>query len=82
MFLIDDLVLSPAKGLLAICRRVRQTAREEYEKQQRALVADLAQLHRRIETNGIEQNEFDSREAELLEKLETIQQMLEKLQDE
>jgi len=75
-------VLSPAKGLLAICRRVRQTAREEYEKQQRALVADLAQLHRRIETNGIEQNEFDSREAELLEKLETIQQMLEKLQDE
>lgn len=82
MFLVDDLLLSPAKGLLAICRRVRQTARQEFEQQQRRIVSNLSELHRLAETNQIGQDDFNIRETEMLEHLEKIQEMLSALEEE
>jgi hypothetical protein len=82
MFLVDDLLLSPAKGLLAICRRVRQTARQEFEQQQRRIVTNLSELHRLADTNQIGQADFTLRETDLLERLEKIQEMLSTLEEE
>jgi hypothetical protein len=82
MFLIDDLMLTPAKGLLAICRRVQQTAREQFEKQQQTIVADLSELHRLADSEQIAQDQFNARESDLLDRLEKIQNMLDKLKDE
>ncbi len=81
MFLVDDLLLSPVKGLMAIGRRVRQAARQEFEQQQRTIVTNLSELHHLAETNQIGQNDFDVRETDLLERLEKIQEMLDSMEE-
>jgi hypothetical protein len=74
MFFVDDLLLSPVKGLAAICRHIRDAAQEDFEKEEKAIVDQLTDLHRMLEGSQISEAEFDDREARLLDKLETLQQ--------
>ena len=76
MFLIDDILLSPMKGLVAICRNIRETAQQELEDQERAIVAELSELHRLLESGQIGDEEFDGRETDLLDRLEQVQKIL------
>ncbi len=45
MFLLDDLLLAPIKGLAAVCQKVHEAAEEDLEAQEKAVLADLAELH-------------------------------------
>ena len=71
MFLVDDILLAPFKGLAAVCRQVRDAARQELEGQKKDVMATLAELHKRLESGQIDERQFDVQEARLLEQLES-----------
>jgi hypothetical protein len=76
MFLLDDILLSPVRGLAAVCRKVQEAAQQDLENQEKTAMSALGELHRRLEMGQIDENEFDSEEARLLARLETLAQTL------
>ena len=76
MFLVDDILFAPLKGFAAVCRHVQDAARQELDGQRKDVLAALAELHQRLESNRIDEKEFDIQEARLLEQLEGIERTL------
>lgn len=72
MFIIDDLLISPFKGLLWVMRKVHQAAKEEIDSQGDRARAELSDLYMQLDTGRITEEEFDARERELLDKLDKI----------
>jgi len=70
MFLLDDLLFSPVKGLMAIGRHIQETAQQAVEDQEKAIVAELTELYRLLESGQIGDDEFNARESDLLDRLE------------
>jgi hypothetical protein len=76
MFLLDDILLSPLKGLTAVCRKVEEAARQELENREKGAMSALGELHRRLEMGQIDEKDFDAQEARLLEQMEDIAKVL------
>jgi hypothetical protein len=76
MFLLDDILLSPIKGLAAVCRKVEAAARQDLENQEKGAMSALGELHRRLEMGQIDENEFDAQETQLLERIESLSKTL------
>ena len=72
MFLLDDILLSPIKGLSVICRKVHDAAQEDLDQQEKAVLAQLAELYQQFESAGIEDAAFNASETALLDRLETL----------
>jgi hypothetical protein len=73
MFLLDDILLSPLKGLAMICRKVHEAAQEDLEKQEKEALAALAELHHLMDAGRIGDADFNVRESDLLDRLEACQ---------
>ena len=78
MFLLDDILLAPMKGLAAVCRKVEEAARQDLENQGKGAMSALGELHRRLETGQIDEKDFDLEETRLLEKIEGLAKILHK----
>jgi hypothetical protein len=76
MFLLDDILLAPVKGLHLICRNVEEAARQDLENQEKGAMCALGELHRRLESGQIDEKDFDLEEARLLDQIEAIQKVL------
>jgi hypothetical protein len=76
MFILDDILLSPMRGLTALCRKVEEAARQELENREKATMSALGELHRRLENGQISEAEFDVEETQLLEQLEQLARSL------
>ena len=76
MFLLDDILLSPIKGLAAVCRKVEEAARQELEDQEKGAISALGELHRRLEMGQIDEKDFDLEETRLLEQIEGVAKVL------
>lgn len=76
MFIIDDILLAPVKGLAAICRKVHEQAEQEQENEEKAILASLAELHQLLEAGQISEQEFSPRESALLDQLEERQNVI------
>jgi hypothetical protein len=74
MFLLDDILLAPIKGLAMICRKVHETAQEDLEKQEKDILAALAELHQLMDMGQIGDEDFNVRESDLLDRLEACQE--------
>lgn len=72
MLLIDDLLAAPFRGLMFVLREVAKAAEEEQAGQERATMAELAALHRELESGALTEDAFDAREATLLERLDRM----------
>ena len=70
MFFLDDLLLAPIKGLAAVCQKVHQAAEEDLEAQEKAVLADLAELHHLLAVNQISDEDFNTREVGVLDRLD------------
>ncbi len=70
MFYLDDLVMSPFKGFLFIAKEVAKAVEQEKENVRANNMAELSALHARLEAGEITEDEFDEREAELLDLLD------------
>ncbi|MBI5419297.1 MAG: gas vesicle protein GvpG [Deltaproteobacteria bacterium] len=77
MFLVDDILLSPLRGFYWIVREVHKAAEEELANESEVIKADLSELHRMLEAGRITGQEFDAREKELLDRLDTISERAE-----
>jgi hypothetical protein len=76
MFLLDDILLSPIKGIVSVCRKVEEAARQDLENQEKGTMSSLSELHRRLETGEIDEQQFDLEETELLERMESLARTL------
>ena len=70
MFLLDDILLAPFKGLAAVCQKIREAADEELDSQEKEILASLTELHQCLESGKIGDQEFDVRETVLLDRLD------------
>lgn len=74
MLLIDDVLLSPAKGLLFVLRELGKRAREELLDDD-AVKQELRETYMLLETGRITEQEFEQREGKLARRLEAIERM-------
>jgi hypothetical protein len=73
MFLVDDILLSPAKGLLWVFREIHDAAQQELAGESETITAALSELYMRLETGQISEAGFDAQEKVLLDRLDRLQ---------
>lgn len=73
MFLIDDILLSPLKGALWVFREVHKAAQEALADEAETLTAELSELYMMLDSGRITEEEFETREKELLDRLDRLQ---------
>ncbi len=74
MFIIDDLLASPGRGLMFVLRKINEAVQQEREAQQKAAMAELTALHRELDEGKITEGAFDAREQVLLGRLDELQE--------
>lgn len=74
MFVIDDLFMSPFKGLLFIAKEVAKAVEQEKENNRARLMTRLTELHKSLEDGQITEDQFDETESDLLDQLEMMDQ--------
>ena len=72
MFVVDDLLMAPARGLLWIFQEIHRAAQEEQVTDAESITAELSTLYMRLETGKLTEEEFDAEEKLLLERLDRI----------
>ena len=60
MFLLDDLLLSPVKGVIWIFREIHDAAQQELAGESEAITVALSELYMKLETGQISEAEFDA----------------------
>lgn len=73
MFFVDDVLMSPFKGFMFLAREVANAVDKEKENQKLNLMTDLTALHKMLESGEISDDDFDDREAEILDLLERFE---------
>ncbi len=73
MFLIDDLLMSPVKGVLWVFKEIHDAADQELAGEADAITAALSELYMKLDTGQITEAEFDSQEKVLLDRLDRLQ---------
>jgi hypothetical protein len=76
VFLLDDLLLAPMRGLASVCRKVEEAARTEFETREQDAMHALSELHRRFELGQMREEEFDAEETRVLDQIEALQKVL------
>ena len=74
MLLIDDILCFPVKGLFWVFDEILNAAEEELKGDASAKTGQLQQLYVMLESGSITEAEFDAREAELLDRLDALQE--------
>lgn len=74
MFILDDILLSPVRGILWVFNELYNAARLEVENEAEAITAELSELYMLLETGKITEAEFDAREKELLDRMDEIEE--------
>jgi Gas vesicle protein G len=73
MFLVDDLLMSPAKGLLWVFKEIHDAAQQELAGEGEAVTAALSELYQNLESGRLTEAEFDAQEKVLLDRLDRLQ---------
>ena len=73
MFLIDDLLVSPVKGVLWVFREIHDAAQQELAGESEAITGALSELYMKLEIGQITETEFDAQEKVLLDRLDRLQ---------
>jgi len=74
MLIVDDLALFPVRGLFWIFKEIHKAAEEEQKAEGENIIAELTRLHTLLESGEIDEDEFDLREGELLDRLDEIRE--------
>lgn len=76
MFLIDDILLSPYKGIKWIFKEIHRLTEEELEGESKRITQELTELYRKLELGDITEAEFDESEEILLNRLDELEEEL------
>jgi hypothetical protein len=72
MMIIDNILFFPLRSILWTFREIQKAAQQEIANEAEAITAELSELYMMLETGRITEAEFDTREKELLDRLEQI----------
>lgn len=75
MFILDDILLSPVRGITWVFKKVHQAALDEIDQRGERITAELSELYRMLEAGAITEEEFDARERQLLDQLDEIEEI-------
>ncbi len=73
MIFADDALMAPVKSILWIFREIHQAAVEELNAEEDRIRAELARIYQQLEQGNMTDDEFDAREAELLDRLDVLE---------
>jgi len=73
MFIVDDLLMAPMKGLVWICEQIQEAAEQEQAGETDNITIELQKLYRSLESGSITEQEFEQRESKLLDRLDSIE---------
>jgi predicted ribosome quality control (RQC) complex YloA/Tae2 family protein len=74
MFLVDDLLLAPFRGIKFIAESVHDAAQEHIENERQALRDEINDLYMQLEIGEITEEEFERREEEILDRLDELEE--------
>ena len=74
MFLLDDVVMSPFRGLLAIFREIHNAVMQDAGNEAANIRGQLSELYMLLEHKSISEVEFDKRESALLDRLDALEE--------
>lgn len=75
MFIIDDLLMSPANLVLWIFKQVHEAAEEELAGEAQRITGHLSELHLMLERGQISEQDFEAEEEKLLDRLEELEEI-------
>lgn len=78
IFLLDDILLSPIKGLVWVADKLKDMAESEMTDDSK-IHEELLELQMRLELDEISEEEYLGKEAELMDRLEEIRKRKEEL---
>ncbi|MBU2445587.1 MAG: gas vesicle protein GvpG [Bacteroidetes bacterium] len=78
MFLIDDILLAPLKGVIWIGEKLNELVEKEFSDEGR-IKEKLMELQLKFELDKINEKEYNKQEAELLERLDAIRKTKEEV---
>ena len=73
MFLVDDLLMSPVKGVLWVFKEIHNAAQQELAGEADAITAALSELYMKLDTGQITEEEFNAQEKAFLDRLDRLQ---------
>lgn len=73
MFVVDDILTAPARGLLWVFQELHAAIQQDMEGQAEDIMHELTELYMQLETGQITEAEFDARETGLLDRLDRLQ---------
>lgn len=73
MLIIDDILLFPVRGIRFVFQEIHNAAEQEVAQDAEAVRTELRELYMMLETGQISEEEFETREKELLDYLERIE---------
>jgi hypothetical protein len=73
MFFVDDLMMSPIKGVLWVFKEIHDAAQQELAGESEAITAALSELYMKLDTGQITEEQFDAQEKMLLDRLDRLQ---------
>jgi hypothetical protein len=73
MLVIDDILLAPVNGILWVFGEISKVAHEQLADESKSITESLRQLYMELETGRILEEEFDTRERLLLDRLEALE---------
>lgn len=72
MFLVDDVLLFPMTSIFWIFRELHSAVQQEVASESQNITVQLSELYMMLETGQITEEEFDTREKVLLDRLEEL----------
>jgi len=75
MFIIDDILLSPLKGVIWLGKKINEVAEKEFSDEGR-IKEKLMGLQLKFEMDEISEEEYNKQEKELLARLDAIRPFL------
>lgn len=73
MFIVDNILFSPVKGVLWIMKELHKHVQQEQAAEAERLTARLSELYMLLETGQLTAEEFDEQETQILDRLDEIQ---------
>ncbi len=73
MFIVDNILFSPVKGVLWIMKELHKHVQQEQAAEAERLTTRLSELYMLLETGQLTAEEFDEQETQILDRLDEIQ---------
>lgn len=74
MFIIDDILLAPVKGIVYLAKKIHELAEEELADTGEKIKRELLDLQMLFETDQISEAEYQKKEKDILERLEALKE--------